>query len=206
MYHHIDLVPTSFYSLFTGVDNLTWDHATQDEAAFRSDRLDSYDVILMYNRSDSLTRESRQNLEKFLNSGKGFIVLHHALGSYNNWEWWWKEVVGGKYQMQENEEFPKSGFKQEEVINMVSQKEHFITKAVNDFTFNDEAYSDLWISEDVEILYRTDNPNSDGPTVWVSSFEPSRVVVVQPGHAPPAHLDLNYKNLILQSILWVSKK
>jgi len=202
--HQVDLVPTSFYTLFMGYDNLIWDHATYDEAAFQTKRLDNYDVILMYNRSDSLSDESEQNLKKYLESGKGMIVLHHALGSYNNWEWWWKEVVGGKYQMKESNKFPKSDYKLGELINMIPQKDHAITNKVNSFSFVDETYKDLWISKEVEILYRTDNPNSDGPTMWISPYKNSKVVVIQPGHANTAHLDKNYKSLVYQAILWAS--
>lgn len=204
--HQIDLVPTSFYTLFMGYDKLIWTHATYDEAAFQTEGLDNYDVILMYNRSDSLSDESRQNLKNYLESGKGLIVLHHALGSYNNWEWWWKEVVGGKYQMKENNKFSKSDYKLGESINMIPQKEHAITNAVKRFNFVDETYKDLWISKKVEILYRTDNPNSDGPTMWISPYKKSKVVVIQPGHANTAHLDNNYKSLIYQAILWVNNK
>ncbi len=206
MRYQIDLVPTSFYSLFMGYDNLIWDHATQDEAAFQTDGLNNYDVVLMYNRSDSLSNKSKQNLKEYLESGKGLVVLHHALGSYNNWEWWWKEVIGGKYQMKECDTLSKSDFKLGEVINMLSQKDHAITNELGGFTLMDETYRNLWISKEVEILYWTDNPNSDGPTVWISPFEKSKIIIIQPGHANSAHLDINYKKLIYLSILWASSE
>ena len=151
--HKIDLVPTSFYSLFMGYDNLTWDHATHDEAAFQTDRLSEYDVILMYNRSDSLSEKSKQNLKKYLASKKGLIVLHHALGSYNNWEWWWKEVVGGKYQMKATGDFSKSDYKQGETIRMIPQKDHPLT-VLGSFELSDETYKDLWISEKSKFCMR----------------------------------------------------
>jgi len=202
--HQIDLVPTSFYTLFTGYDNLIWDHAAQDEAAFQSDRLFDYDVILMYNRSDSLSEKSQQNLKKYLNSGNGLIVLHHALGSYNNWEWWWNKVVGGRYQMIDENGNTKSDYKLEETISMEVEKQHFINESIGDFEFEDETYKNLWFSKEIDIIYKTKNPTSDGPTVWVSLFDKSKVVVIQPGHAKSAHLDLNYKNLIYRAILWTS--
>lgn len=204
--HHIDLVPTSFYGLFMGVKDLSWTHATYDEAAFQSDKLNDFDVILFYNRSDSLTEKSKQNLTKFLESGKGLIVLHHSLGSYNDWEWWWKEVVGGKYQMKETDTTPKSDYKQGESIKMIPQKKHPITESVGEFYFEDETYKKLWISEKANILYKTDNPTSDGPTVWISPYKKSKVIVIQPGHAAPAHSNENYKKLIYRSILWASDK
>lgn len=202
--HQISLVPTSFYTIFEGYDNLTWDHASYDEAAFQSKNLMDYDVLLMYNRSDSISETSKQNLQKYLESGKGLVVLHHALGSYNNWEWWWKNVVGGKYQMVEDSHFQKSGYKQGESVDMTVEANHAITKAIGSFNFIDETYKDLWISKEVEVLYRTNNPTSDGPTMWIGPYDRSKVVVIQPGHARPAHLDQNYRKLIYESILWVA--
>ena len=186
------------------MENLKWDHASHDESAFQSNRLQEYDVILMYNRSDSLTISSRENLKGFLESGKGMIVLHHALGSYNNWDWWYKEVVGAKYQMIETEEFPKSDFLQEEVIKMIPTKEHLFSAELGQFTLIDETYNKLWFSDRIEILYKTDNNSSDGPTVWISPYTKSRVLVIQPGHAASAHLDENYQNLIWSAINWVN--
>ena len=202
----IDLVPTSFYSLFSDFDNLTWDHATHDEAGFQSESFDSYDVVLMYNRSDSISDRSKQKLKKHLESGKGLIVLHHALGSYNNWEWWWKEVVGGKYQMVENTKFKKSAFKPSETIDVITKKNHPITREIGDFKLYDETYINLWLSDDIEVIYQTDNPTSDGPLVWISPYKKSRVVAIQPGHAKSAHQDMNYKKLIYQAIQWVNNK
>lgn len=203
--HHINLVPTSFYSLFEGYKNLEWDHASHDEAAFQSDKLQEYDAVLMYNRSDSLSLESQQNLKAYLKSGKGLIVLHHALGSYNNWEWWWKEVVGGKYQMKDTAEINKSDYKQGEEIDMVVENNHFISETLGNFKFVDETYKNLWISPKVDIIYKTSNPNSDGPTAWISAFNESKVIVIQPGHAESAHKDINYKNLIHRAVQWVSR-
>ena len=200
----IDLVPTSFYNIFTESTSLKWDHATQDEAAFQSERLLEYDVILLYNRSDTLSTSSKMNLKGFLEAGKGLIVLHHSLGSYNQWDWWYKQVVGAKYQMKDSEAYPKSDYLQGEVIKMIPVKEHPITSEIGEFTITDETYKKLWISDEVEVLYRTDNKSSDGPTVWIGPYKESRVLVIQPGHDASAHLDDHYQKLIRQAIYWVS--
>ena len=185
--HHVDLVPTSFYTLFEGHENLQWDHASSDEAAFQPERLENYDVLVMYNRSDSLSDQAKENLQAFVESGKGIVVLHHALGSYNDWKWWWQDVVGGKYQMEDKDDVSKSGYKLGEKIAVNVVIDHPITSAVGAFEMEDETYNGLWISPQVKILYETDNQTSDGPLVWTSTYSKSRVVVVQPGHASAAH-------------------
>ena len=203
--HHIDLVPTSFYSLFQGYDKLIWDHATYDEAAFQSEDLLSYDVILFYNRSDSISRSSMERLTSFLEAGKGLIVLHHALGNYNEWEWWWREVVGGKYQMQTANGFEKSGFKQGEKISMETTAQHELTAAIGNVSLLDETYKDLWLSDQIQVLYETNNPTSDGPVVWIGPYTKSRILVIQPGHASSAHENPDYRELLYQGIIWASQ-
>lgn len=202
--YHIDLVPTSFYTLFEGYENIQWDHASSDEAAFQSEKLADYDILVMYNRSDSLSKESEQNLRSFVESGKGIVILHHALGSYNKWKWWWHNVVGAKYQMKDDKDYPKSEYYLDQNIHITAVKKHSITSAVGDFTLKDEAYKKLWISPDVKLLYKTDNNSSDGPIAWISPYENSRVVVIQPGHTNLAHKNEKYRLLVYHAILWSS--
>lgn len=204
--HHINLVPSSFYTLFEGYDNIEWDHASSDEAAFQSEKLADYDVLVMYNRSDSLSAKSMENLKSFLESGKGVVILHHALGSYNDWKWWWHDVAAGKYQMKDTEDFAKSTYKLGEHISVSAVEKHPITADLTTFDLQDETYKNLWISPEAQILYKTDNPTSDGPIAWISPYPNSRVVVLQPGHTRLAHKNKFYKTLVHRAVIWSSKK
>ncbi len=204
--YHIDLVPSSFYTLFEGYDNISCDHASSDEAAFQSDKLTNYDILVMYNRSDSLSEKSKQCLKAFVESGKGVVILHHALGSYNEWKWWWYNVVGAKYQMKDEEDLPKSKYKLNQTIHVTPVKEHTITSAVGDFTLKDETYQKLWISPDVKLLLKTDNPTSDGPIAWIGPYSKSRIVVLHSGHANSAHKNAEYRALVYRGIVWAGDR
>src|SRR5688572_10043124 len=70
--------PTSFYTLFEQ-PGLVWDHETTAEAAYRRDLRPKYDVVVMYDLTKELGPEGRANLQAFAESGKGIVVLHHAL-------------------------------------------------------------------------------------------------------------------------------
>ena len=85
---------TSFYTLFEGYPDLVWDHATSDQEAFKQNIVPKYDVVLLYNMSQGLDDKGRENLRAFVESGKGLVVLHHAIADYQTWPWWSKEVVG----------------------------------------------------------------------------------------------------------------
>jgi len=204
--HHPKLAPTSFYTLFEGYNNIAWDHAISDEAAFASDLREKYDVLVLLIWRETLSLVARKNLQSFIESGKGIVVLHSTLASYNGWKWWWRDVVGGKYQYvtEDTNDMPAADYRLGERIVANAAAEHPITAAVGSFELCDETYKGLWISPQAQVLYRTDNPTSDGPIVWISPYARSRVVVIQPGHGHAAHRDAGYRALVYHSIVWVS--
>jgi type 1 glutamine amidotransferase len=199
------LVPSNLYSVFEENDKIVWDHASTDEAAFENDIRNDYDVVVFFNRSDSLSTSAAKHLEDFVESGNGIIILHSALSSYNDWEWWWREVVGGKYQYIDSKITPKSGYSQNEDIDFRPERDHRMTKAAGEFLMKDEIYNRLSIQPDTKILYRTSNPISDGPVVWIGPHSKSRVIVIQPGHGANAYYNPNFRTLITQAILWAGE-
>ena len=171
-----------------------------DEAAFEHDIKDEYDVVVLFNRSDTLSERAASNLVEFVESGRGLVVLHSGLSSYNGWDWWWRDVVGGKYQYAGVGNTPASGFSQGERIEFQVVSDHPITEAIGAFAMTDELYSGLGISRDARILYRTENPNSDGPLVWIGPHQRSRVIVIQPGHDASAYGNEEFRALIRECI------
>ncbi len=59
----------------------------------------------MYDFSRDLDETGKKNLRDFVESGKGVVVLHHALLNYQKWPWWYEDVVGGSYRLQRRETF-----------------------------------------------------------------------------------------------------
>jgi len=199
---------TTFYNLFDGYNDLAWTEVRSDRAAFETDIRDKYDVVVMFNRNDSLAEAAQRNLQLYVESGKGIVVLHHALGSYNSWQWWWREVVGGRYLMKTDGNQAASTYHQNEEIIARVVPPHPVTESlgVPFFILSDETYKGMWISPDVKVLLRTGNMNSDEVLAWVSPYKKSKVVVIQPGHTRGAHLNLAYRMLVRNAILWTSGK
>ena len=200
-YHKI-MVPTTLYTVLNEADGITWDHASLDEAAFENDIRDAYDIVVFFNRSDTLSSRAKENLKDFVESGKGIVVLHSGLSSYNDWDWWWREVVGGKYQLRNAGSIPASGFHQEERISFEVATDHPVTKAVGDFAITEEIYNRLNIQPGVRVLYKTSNAKSDGPVVWIGPHKKSRIIVLQPGHSAETYRNSHFRSLVLRSILW----
>lgn len=194
--------PASFSTLFEDPGEFQWDHATSNHEAFRSDIRGKYDVLALYDLSTEINEAERKNLVDFLESGKGMIVLHHAIVDYPAWEWWWREVVGGKYLSKPEGGMPASTYLHDQEIDVEPAARHPILAGMGRIHLLDETYKGMWISPKVTVLLKTTNPTSDGPVAWIGPYEKSRVVYIQLGHGEPAHRDPAFRRLVHNAILW----
>jgi hypothetical protein len=201
----------SFYRLF---DDFNWTHAVFTREAFKKDFRANYDVLVLYNYEQEIGEQEKQNLRNFAEGNKGLVVLHHAICDYNNWPWWYQELVGAKYQVKATPGQPASTYihGRDQVIRpaMGPKDAHPILTGGKDMNglgmwemhIIDETYKGMWISRDVKVLLRSDDPTSDGPVAWISPYQKSRVVVIQLGHDHLAHEHPAYRDLVKNAILW----
>ena len=192
--------PTSFYTLFEQ-PGLAWDHETTSEAAFRRDLRSRYDVLILYDMPATLSASGRANFQAFAESGKGIVVLHHALCSHNDWDWY-RDLIGARYQVQAQPGQPASTYKHDETIPVAVARPHEILRGITLTQIHDETYKGMWISPQNTVLLTTTHPLSDGPLAWISSYPRSRVVAIQLGHGREAHMDPGYRALVRNAILW----
>jgi hypothetical protein len=193
----------SFYSLFDDARFV----ATVDPhpSAFAGDFRESTDVLVLYDMvADMPDEQKRNNLRTFVESGKGVVVLHHAIGDNNTWPWWYEEVVGGRFLFKPEAGMPASTFKHDERIRVTVTRKHPVTDGLTNFEIEDETYKGLWISPKVQILLTTDNPTSDGPIAWLGLHPKARVVYLQLGHGSSAHRNPNYQRLVRNAIIWAA--
>ncbi|MCC6292919.1 MAG: ThuA domain-containing protein [Bryobacterales bacterium] len=172
--------------------------------AYRGDLRKSTDVLVLYDMVQETPEDQRRNLTAFLEAGKGMVVLHHALADYNGWEWWWRDVVGGRYLLQPDGGQPASTFQHDLAIEANPAPGHPLARGLAPMLIHDEAYHGMWISPRVTVLLETKHPASDGPLAWVSPYEKSRVVVIQLGHGPEAHRHPGFQQLVRKAILWAA--
>ncbi len=194
--------PTTFYTVFEGAADLRWTHAVSNHEAFKGDIRKDYDVLVLYDYSNEITDTEKANLQNFVEGGKGVVVLHHAIADYQTWDWWSKEVVGGKYLLNAEGTMPASTYKHDEAQCIQPAMKHPILSHVGSMHLRDETYKGMWISPSVKVLLTTDNPTSDGPVAWVSPYAKSRVVYIQLGHGETAHLYPAYRTLVQDAIRW----
>jgi type 1 glutamine amidotransferase len=192
--------PTSFYTLFEQ-PGLVWDHETTSEAAYRRDLRGRYDVVVMYDMPATLSPAARANLQAFAESGQGIVVLHHALCSNNDWDWY-RDLVGARYLVEPQAGQPASTYRHDETIPIAMARPHPITRDVVLAELHDETYKGMWLAPRNTVLLTTTHPLADPPLAWISAYAPSRVVAIQPGHGREAHAHPGYRALVRNAILW----
>lgn len=194
---------SEFYSVFDdgGIKAVVDPHP----AVFGGDIRKRADVLVLYDMMKTLDEKRRKNLQAFVESGKGVVVLHHAIGNNVDWPWWYEEVVGGRWLFE-----PVNGkvgsYKHDVDLTIKPAMQHPVLKGIGTFGIHDETYKDLWISPKVKVLLTTDDKTSDGPVAWISPYEKSRVVYIQLGHDRNANLNPNFQRLVRNAIQWAAGK
>jgi type 1 glutamine amidotransferase len=194
----------AFYSLFP--ENSEFDRLVVDTAAnaFKADLRDKYDVVIMYDFTRDLDENARNNLRAFVESGKGIVVLHHALLDYQTWSWWSESVVGGRYRLQPEGTHPSSSAKDNQDLEVTPVGDHPILRGVGSFHVHDEPYKNQFQASGIMPLLVTDHPASDRVLAWIGPTETYRVVAIQVGHGPSVFQHPSYRALVHNAILWAA--
>lgn len=202
-----DFEREAFFQMFDSMKGITYKELKHPEANLQLGQIDpkSYDAVVFYDMPKSISEKEKESYYQLLKLGKGLLFLHHSLCSYQDWDGY-KTIVGGKYY--EEKDSPKSSTYQHDVTFpiMLADKKNPITKGMKDFRLLDEVYGNTEVLPGVKVLLRTDNPLSNPIIGWSHQMGKSRIVYIQPGHDKNSYTDANYRQLIQQAILYVSKR
>ena len=77
--------------------DLPWIPSTTIQAGVRSLLPGGAPVfsVLLLNDQIEWPDDTRANIQKAVEAGKGIVVIHNALGDNQTWPWWYQEVTGG---------------------------------------------------------------------------------------------------------------
>lgn len=201
----------SFYSIFNSIPSITFDSIVQPQAneIIASPAVNKYDVLVFYDMNDSITAKQKEAYTRLLKKGTSMIFLHHALVSYQTWPEF-LQIAGGQYHSQPvvvHGDTLKASYEHDVNIPVkVENKNHPITRGINDFEVIDEIYSDVQILPQIKPLLSTTHPKSMHYLAWINHYGNSDVVCIQLGHGPSCHADPNYLRLIQQAIEWSAKQ
>ena len=197
---------TTFYSLFSGWDDLAPTQVSFSGMAFKADLRKKFDVIVMYDFARDLDDEGKANLRAFMEARKGVVVLHHAILSYQKWPWWYHDVVGGRYRLDADPDAPASSARDGRELFVTPVGAHPITDGLGPFHLWDEPYKGMWISPDIRPLLTTDSPDSDPWVAWLGPNPEWKVVFIQLGHGRIAFRHPSYRALVHNAILWAASR
>ncbi|MDR3621021.1 MAG: ThuA domain-containing protein [Paludisphaera borealis] len=195
----------AFYGLFRDCEGLG-ETPVENSDVYKKDLRGKYDVIVMYDFNRDLDDASKKNLRDFVESGKGIVILHHALLDFQTWTWWSENVAGGRYRLQREGQSPSSSVKDDQQIYVKPAGPHPVLEGVGPFHIQDEAYKNLWMSDRIKPLLTTDNPTSDFNLAWVGPSETARVVAIQLGHGRTAFHHPSYRTLVHNAVRWAAGK
>ena len=197
---------TGFYTLFQGYEDLRWSHAVHRAAAegYGKDLAKRYDVLLLYDMPQQITEEQKRNLMEFARTGRGIVVLHHALASFQGWAEY-RELIGGKYFLKGEGEQRASQYQHDiEMRVRVADQQHPVTRGLSDFEIHDEGYKHIWVSPQARVLLTTEHPQADRALAWISPWKEARVVTILLGHGEEAYANPSFRRLVIQAIRWAA--
>lgn len=207
-----DFEKEPFFALFKNNPEITYRAAEHPQAQplLQAESASQFDVLVLYDYYQIIPEETRANFLAWLKAGKGLVVMHHAIASYQEWPEYAK-IIGAKYYLKKTEvagvEKPRSVFKHGVNLKVhVADPAHPVTRGLKDFEIHDETYRLYDVDPGVHPLLTTDSPESNHLVAWAKEYENSRVVYIQGGHDHFAYENPSYQQLLRQAIRWTSPR
>jgi len=202
----------SFFAMFDSFKDIEFREVQHPQAnnSYAPEEAETYDVLVFYDMNQDITTEQKAALIRLLEKGKGLVVLHHALASYQEWEEY-EKIIGGLYHLEpytkDEHQLPASTYKHDvDFLVHVVNPQHPVTQGIEDFTIHDEIYNGYSISPTVQPLLTTDHPESENVIAWTNKYGNSHVVFIQLGHDHFAYENPNYRRLVAQAIRWTAQE
>lgn len=178
---------------------------TDDSTDINLDNLRNYDLLVFLNTSGNILDEKgKKALIEFSKTDKGFVGIHSATATLEDWEWYCN-FIGACF-----EDHPEI---QDAVIRVID-KNHLSTKHLPDtLVWKDEWYNWKNLPENVDVLITVDeNSYKDGkhgdfhPVSWCKEINKFKVWYTALGHLPEHYTDQNFIKHIVGGIYWASNK
>jgi type 1 glutamine amidotransferase len=174
----------------------------EDPEILATDLIFQYDVLCLHFRNETpLAREAeaRVHLARFLDQGKGLVLVHFASGAFPDWKEY--VTIAGRVWDGKNTHDPRGPF----AVRIVNP-EHPITRGLSDFTTDDELY--IGLAGDVPItplaVARSRVTGRDHPMAFSLEVGPGRVFHATFGHDARALETPAVRTLLRQGTLWAA--
>jgi type 1 glutamine amidotransferase len=196
----------AFFDMFKDIPDLDYQDLIhpQTSPVFDSALIAQFDVLLFYDMVQEIDAAQKAALIKILEEGKGVVFLHHSLVSYQEWDEF-EKIIGGRYGLTNIDQDSSTYRHDVDIPVTIVDKDHPITKGMDDFVIRDEVYGNFKVLPTVHPLLKTTHPESGEIIGWTNSYGKSRIVYLQLGHDHFAFENPAYRHIVKQAIEWVQK-
>jgi len=166
--------------------------------------LDGVDVIVSYSAdagSGLLSGRQKEEFERLMNSGVGFVALHWSTGAQKKEVGpRWQEILGAWFSLD---------FSRLNVTDSVLKRTNFthpICRGWDDFPLHDEFYLDLRFQKIVTPIVTTTIDGIDYTLGWAYERPKGKTFGFVCGHFHEVFLNENYRRIALNAILWAGNR
>lgn len=158
------------------------------------DRIRQFDIVIQYTTGMSLTPGQEKGYCDFVADGGGYVGIHSATDSFKNADRYW-EMVGGLF----------AGHGGGKYTVYIYDKEHPITKGLEDFEIQDETYSHNYHKNaTMRCLTRMNLGNERQAMCWVSHYGKGRMFYTGNGHGREAWTNPHFQRLVVRGAYWAA--
>ena len=176
----------------------------EDPHALDSVALTNYQVALLHFQNWQQPGPgvaARENLRRFVENGGGLMSVHFACGA---WQGEWPEfakVIGRVWDPKLRGHDPRGKF----TVQIVD-REHAVTRGLNDFETDDELYTCLVGDAPIHLLAQAESKvdNRDYPMAFTHTYGKGRVFLTTLGHDVQAFTNSCVPQLLRQGCAWAA--
>ena len=187
----------------------------QDATKITDKYLESFQVIIFLNTTGSIFNDDEKKaIERFIQSGKGFVGIHAASDTEYGWEWYTK-LVGrmfhihpviqtAKLKLIDHTFIGMHGFSEGQIwtdewyeFELEKSKNLHYILAVDESSYNP-------MVEWAEKKLKGQGMGNFHPIAWYHEFDGGRSFYTALGHLPAAYNDQTFLNHIYGGIFWAA--
>lgn len=178
----------------------------EDPHALDSAKLTNYDAVLLHFQNWQAPgpgAAARENLKQFVANGGGLISVHFACGA---WHGEWPEFQSILGRVWHGTNGPQHDKRDPFMVRIVD-REHPITRGLEDFETDDELYTCLTGDAPIHVLAdaRSKVDRKDHPMAFVRDYGKGRVFLTTLGHDVRAFTNSSVPQLIRQGCAWAAR-
>jgi cytochrome c len=200
-FHHASMPAGVNAILRLGKDHDFLVDTTSDAALIKESNLVKYAAVVFLNTTGSLLNSNERNdFERYIQAGGGFVGIHAAADAEYDWHWYGRLV--GAY-------FDSHPAIQPAVLHVVDKKHLSTSHLPDEWKRTDEWYNFKDLNKAVHVLITIDEKSYTGgkngvnhPMAWYHDYEGGRAWYTELGHTDESYTDPAYLKHILGGIKW----